>query len=77
MRLKEIENANSTQTHTNKYIEHVPNKPTITSMREKEINKYADMKISAQAAVAIELSGRRDRESSTLRTFCRLKVCKQ
>ena len=36
--VKEIENA--TRIQTNKYIEHVPNKPTITSMREKGADKY-------------------------------------
>ena len=45
MSVKEIENANSTRVcnthiHTNKYIAHVPNEPTITSMRVKATDKY-------------------------------------
>ena len=72
MSVKEIENASATQIHTNKYIEHVPNKTTITSIREKGTDKY---KNAHMQAVAIEFSRRRDREPSTLRIFCRLKVC--
>ena len=35
MSVKEIEDAKAKLIHTIKYIEHVPNKTTITSMREK------------------------------------------
>ena len=47
--MKEIDNENATKTNatrgkvhtiqTNKYIAHVPNKPTPTRIREKEIDK--------------------------------------
>ena len=30
------------QIHTDKYIEHVPSKPTTASMRKKGIDKYAN-----------------------------------
>ena len=51
MGIKETDNENVTKAkatscnvytiHTNKYIEHIPSKPTTTSMREKGIDKYA------------------------------------
>ena len=65
MSVKRIKNSNATQIYTNKYIEHVSNKPTITSMREKGADKYEN---SHKQAVTLELS-RRDREPSILRTF--------
>ena len=72
--MKEIENA--TQIHTDKYIQHVPNRTTITSMREKVTDKYEKwQKYAHTQAVGIELSRRWDREPSTLRMFCRLKAC--
>ena len=68
----------TTQICTNKYIEHVPSKRTITSMREKGIDKYANAqtimcaKCTSNNIVAIEFSRRREHEPSTLRTFVRL-----
>ena len=62
MRMREIDNENATKAyatrgdvytiHTNKYTEHVPSKPTTTSMREKGINKYT----KAQTAMCSEFT---------------------
>ena len=43
--MKELDNVytiNTTQIHTNKYIEHDLSKPKTTSMREKAVNNYAN-----------------------------------
>ena len=85
--MKEIDRKNPTKVnatrgnvytiHTNKYIEHVPSKPTATSMREKGIDKCANAQATIYAecrsnnVVAIESSRRREHESSTTRTFVR------
>ena len=55
-----------------KYIEHIPSKPTATSLREKGTDKYENAYIQA---VATEFKRRREREPFTLRTFFKLKVC--
>ena len=47
-------------------------KPVTTSVREKGTGKYVNGHIQA---VAIDFSRRRERELSTLRTYCRVKVC--
>ena len=57
--------------HTNKYIEHDPNKPILTSMREKRTDKFENAHIQT---VAIEFSRRRGQESSTSRVFFELIV---
>ena len=64
MSVKEIEN--TLQIHTNKYIEYVPNKPTIISMREKVTDKYEN---AYPHAVAKDPSKRRDRAHSAMKTF--------
>ena len=51
------ENVNATKIHTNKYIEYVPNKTTITSMKKKWIDQFTSMKTAAT-----ESSRRRDCE---------------
>ena len=64
MSIREIDNENTTkayptkgtQTHTNKYVEHLSNKPT-TSMREKGTDEYENAHIQV---VAAEFSRRRD-----------------
>ena len=58
--------------YVHKYIEHDPSKPTTISMREKGTDKYENANTQV---VAIEFSRRREREPTTLRTFCRLQVC--
>ena len=44
-----------TQIHTNKFHEHVPSKPTTTSMRRKGIDKYAN----AQTTMKSQQSSRK------------------
>ena len=54
-----------------KYIEHVPSKPTITSMSEIGIDKYANAqttmytKCTSNNLIAIEFLRRREHEPST------------
>ena len=67
----EIDNASTTKAnattgcvyiiHTNKYIKHLPNKPITTN--------------TTYTNGAIEFMRRREPEPSTLRIFCRRKVC--
>ena len=66
----------TTQININKYIEHIPSKPATTSMREKEIDKYANAKttICAECTSNNVLDIVLSREPSTLRTFGRLFV---
>ena len=61
-----------TQIHINNYIEHLPNELT-TIMREKGTDKYENVH---DQNIVIESTRRQDLEHSTLRTFCKLKVCK-
>ena len=60
------------QMHINKYIEHFPNKPIITSMKEKGTDTYEN---AHAEAVAIEVSRRRDSIPSPFRMCCMLKAC--
>ena len=70
MSIKEKENANATKAnatignvysiHTNKYIEHLLNKPTTTSMRDRQV---------WECILAIEFLKKRKHELSTQRTF--------
>ena len=68
------------QIRTAKYIEHVSSKPTTTSIRKKEIDKYANAQTTMYAewtsniTVVIEFSKRQEHERSTSRGFVRLIV---
>ena len=75
---KEIDNQNATkreldnkqcvhnaQLHTSKYIEHISNKPTTTSIRYRQV---------CGCILAIEFSRRREGEPSASRKFIRLIV---
>ena len=63
----QIEKRNTTQIHFNKYIEHVPSKPTTTSMR-----KTCNTVDTNNNEVAIEFSRNREHQRSASRTFIRL-----
>ena len=49
---------------TNKYIEHLTNKPTTTSMRQKGIDKYANAQATMCAQTTMQ-SQKNSRESKT------------